>query len=457
MKIFTNRNFIQKLIMAIVCITLLSFCTAPKVQASLGGEMLGLLTPFVTFMADSIGTLVQYGMTGKWIPATDLAGTGTSVGDTKGYFVGEGKLEYPILQISPELIFANKIEFLDANFITSPESEEEEGKYLLTSDNGKTLQKLRSIIAGWYVTLRTISIVGLLSVLIYIGIRIIISSTSADKAKYKQRLVDWIVAFCLLFFMHYIMAATVTIVDKVNILLADIVKVDKGLEIDPDYGRVTYTATPTENHISVNYQLIKNWLNNNGYIVDNVEEQRNGLNARIEFTLSKEGEQFPTPETLVLKLEDSILRIDSYDDSVISQEDIGTIRDIVNHINDSIDRPEISGGGEEPTTVPHPRGYSIYVSSDATDATNGGTRVLYFTNYARLFLNAKSTDENRTTQIAYLIIYVALIVFTVVFAFRYIKRVIYIAFLTLIAPTVALTYPIDKIKDRKSTSMEYVV
>ncbi|MCI8621846.1 MAG: hypothetical protein HFJ50_09405 [Clostridia bacterium] len=58
---------------------------------------------------------------------------------------------------------------------------------------------------------------------------------------------------------------------------------------------------------------------------------------------------------------------------------------------------------------------------------------------------------------AYLIIYIALITFTAVFTIRYIKRFIYIAFLTLMAPVVALTYPLDKIKDRKSTSMEYVV
>ena len=57
----------------------------------------------------------------------------------------------------------------------------------------------------------------------------------------------------------------------------------------------------------------------------------------------------------------------------------------------------------------------------------------------------------------YLIIYIALIVFTVMFAIRYIKRVIYIAFLTLMAPMVALTYPLDKIKDRKSSGLEYVV
>ena len=84
-------------------------------------------------------------------------------------------------------------------------------------------------------------------------------------------------------------------------------------------------------------------------------------------------------------------------------------------------------------------------------------KVLYFTNYARLFLNVKDKDEYLPMSTAYLIIYIALIAFTAVFTVRYLKRVIYIAFLTLMAPMVALTYPIDKIKDRKGTGMEYVV
>lgn len=86
-----------------------------------------------------------------------------------------------------------------------------------------------------------------------------------------------------------------------------------------------------------------------------------------------------------------------------------------------------------------------------------GNQILYFTNYARLYLNVADDDDYLPMSTAYLIIYIALVAFTAVFAMRYIKRVIYIAFLTLMAPMVALTYPLDKIKDRKSTGLEYVV
>ena len=84
-------------------------------------------------------------------------------------------------------------------------------------------------------------------------------------------------------------------------------------------------------------------------------------------------------------------------------------------------------------------------------------KVLYFTNFARMYLNVRSDDEYIPMSVAYLIIYVALVTFTIIFVFRYLKRLIYLAFLTLMAPVVAITYPIDKLKDRKSTSMGFVV
>ena len=60
-------------------------------------------------------------------------------------------------------------------------------------------------ISKWYYTIRVIAIVGMMSVLVYVGIRILLSSTSSQKAKYKQMLGDWLVGMILLFTMHYIM------------------------------------------------------------------------------------------------------------------------------------------------------------------------------------------------------------------------------------------------------------
>ena len=76
-------------------------------------------------------------------------------------------------------------------------------------------RELQSSIASWYIALRNIALVALLSVLVYIGIRIVLSTIASDKAKYQQMLVDWIVALCLVFLMHYIMSFAVTINEKI--------------------------------------------------------------------------------------------------------------------------------------------------------------------------------------------------------------------------------------------------
>lgn len=89
---------------------------------------------------------------------------------------------------------------------------------------GKTniAEELQPTISRWYQILRTIALVGMLSVLVYIGIRIVISSSAENKAKYKQNLMDWLVGICLLFVMHYFMVFMNLVVDKVTDVLTSI-------------------------------------------------------------------------------------------------------------------------------------------------------------------------------------------------------------------------------------------
>lgn len=119
------------------------------------------------------------------------------IGNTTNYdgaISGEETFKYPVIKYSPEEIFANKVPILDINFI-KPSS----------TDDRNSAHVLQSTIAGWYVALRTLALVGMLSVLVYIGIKILLSSIASDKAKYKTMLKDWIVGICILLFLHYIM------------------------------------------------------------------------------------------------------------------------------------------------------------------------------------------------------------------------------------------------------------
>ena len=131
------------------------------------------------------------------------------------------EIKYFFIKYSPGIIFSGGVPAFDIDFIKTSENKEEtenieneDTKYISTA------QVLQGTIATFYNALRKIALVGLLSVLVYIGIRIVLTSTSAkDKAKYKSMLKDWLVAFCILFTMHYIMSITITIVDSITEIL----------------------------------------------------------------------------------------------------------------------------------------------------------------------------------------------------------------------------------------------
>ena len=92
-------------------------------------------------------------------------------------------------------------------------------KYSL-QHTGRTIEsiakQLQGFIATWYKALKEVALVGLLLVLVYVAIRMILSSTAKDKAKYKKMLVDWVVAIFIIFIMQYLISITVTVTTSIS-------------------------------------------------------------------------------------------------------------------------------------------------------------------------------------------------------------------------------------------------
>lgn len=87
------------------------------------------------------------------------------------------------------LVF-NTIELFDANYFLN---------------NANTINaELKNNVRLWYSGVRIIAIAGSLITLIYMGIRMAISTVASDKAKYKKMLYDWIFSFVLIFVLHYV-------------------------------------------------------------------------------------------------------------------------------------------------------------------------------------------------------------------------------------------------------------
>lgn len=258
MKNFARNSIVQKiLIVLLIVIILTASIFMPKVYAEddnwgIAGTIAKEMLHFVVFLGDAVNGLLNNMMLGvqwgdinigdnsdnpnlteekSWInkidPKKDLPpNIVLKEGEMTNVF-GRDDLEIPNILYCPENIFANNIAALDINFLrpntyrsvvaSSGDADvvtEAEEKQQSAAGN------LSSTIASWYKSFRNISVVGLLSVLIYIGIRILISSTAADKAKYKESLKDWFTALCLIFVIHLIMSGVLMLTDRINQLFA---------------------------------------------------------------------------------------------------------------------------------------------------------------------------------------------------------------------------------------------
>lgn len=78
---------------------------------------------------------------------------------------------------------------------------------------------IKAGISGWYNATRSIAIIVGLCVLIYVGIRMAMSTVAQDKAKYKKMLVDWLTSFILIFVLHYIIIIAISLSQNIITLL----------------------------------------------------------------------------------------------------------------------------------------------------------------------------------------------------------------------------------------------
>lgn len=245
-RLFQNRNMIQKMAIVLL-ITLLCYFMIPTYSAAAwGGDLMKILIQLLAALGDAVSGAMNHFMLGteRSITSVMLSQDDPTITDPKGaLYAGsedpdvvldqnneEEKIDHgmwgddddwevPNILYSPEAIFSNSVAALDVNFLNPNKY-----KQVQDGDNDSNAYKksqsaagkIKDNIGNWYVAFRNIAIVALLTVLVYIGIKILISSTSADKAKYKEGLKDWLVALALVFILHFIMSAILTITQSVT-------------------------------------------------------------------------------------------------------------------------------------------------------------------------------------------------------------------------------------------------
>ncbi len=121
-------------------------------------------------------------------------------------------VELDKILLTPENIIKGKFSIFDANlFKDMIKNDYIDGDYAVDGKNS-----LKSTIAGWYYALRNLSLIALLSILVYIAIRMMLSSIAKDKEKYKSMLKDWLVAMILVVVMHFIIIFALNLTSQIT-------------------------------------------------------------------------------------------------------------------------------------------------------------------------------------------------------------------------------------------------
>ena len=401
MKIFTNKNLILKIVILLVFVILFNFC-APTVSRAgffeeVGGTLVEPLVELCIAIGDGAMNLIQNLLFGLDDSLVKVSTTSNDVFDTiakiavgglaitvailvpgigAGIVAGVATIAagtyassiikdtwlpetfyLPMYIMSPEEIFKNKIALLDVNFFNPNTYENITTETGATTDPDKvttsTAEALQSTIANWYLALRNLALVILLSVLLYTGIQIVISSTAQDRAKYKEKLYNWTVAVCILFFMHYIMSFATTMVETIS------------------------------------------------------ETIDNKINKPIVLELPK--------------LDDYYIEIRQKDEKTGEME---TLKVDANQFFEDQNLKNDQGAYIWPTNLMGQVRLDMQMEPE------------------------EYTEDNLLLRkLGYTVLFLILVFYTIGFLVIYIKRVIMLAFLTIIAPLVAMTYPIDKMHD----------
>lgn len=438
MRIFANNKIWKKIVIIIGILLSFSIVVPEPVEADLGGKLMqpimslfigigdGINTviqkmfleqePSVLVISDgvtwwkvAIGILIGIGIavggivTGAWIPIAIGATwvvvvTGTAINGAAGgnspisfqliteftasMLSDKGELALPMIQMTPYEIFANNGGIFSVNFFKNSSSE---------GNKATMMSTLKGTISKWYGTFRLIAIIGMLPVLVYIGIRILISAPG-DKSKYKENLMDWGIAFLLIFAMHYIMSFS-------NLIIDDITNMIESIEIN----------------VKVH--------DNNGNELKTVDYKNQAVEGFL-IGVDKDGQIDDDTTNLIRKAYEKM----------------------------------ISGDSATETTKKYR--WCFWTDLNGTQASGNGkgnAKVLFwpcdnFVTQSRMYAQRAKGDF---AYIGYGLIYVILTIYTGIFIFVYIRRFIYMSFLTLISPLVALTYPIDKLRDGKAQAFEF--
>ena len=328
---------------------------------------------------------------------------------------------------------------------------------------------LKPVVSNVYKSLRNLVLVMMMVVLLYVGIRIVVSTAVTDQVKYKQWLVDWVVGICLLIIMQYIMSFLMNVNEMIVEMLGEnressyymsLSKLGGGLDTYyNDWGDVKKDATPGTDSYDPGVNL---------FYLDHFDV-RNKDNGSDCFDFDEDtGEIHVERKDWASESENGNVFINARIFKPADEEVNKAIKNFsarVGFIAGAVAMNPITGAM---------KGWSIasaIVGEDNDDrwadktvyrcnlpefcrtlTTFGSKYVLIYrgSGVYESYTENEDVDKSNSRFGEYAILYILLVLETCIFFYTYLKRVFKLAFYTMIAPLIAFMYPIDKLGDGKA-------
>lgn len=216
-----------------------------KIEKGFWENVLGALGEIANYLL-GIMTLGVRGVIVGWIEIMEIILTAILGVETDlGAFFSDAIADmdsYSQQIVNVESIIFNRVPILNANIFEGNADEE-----IVDNETGnEVVTVIRESVAKWYYIMRLIVIAFMLLLLIFIGIKMAISTIASEKAVYKQMLMDWLAGMIIVFAIHYIMIGILTINDTIVDSLEPLAKEPPQIVQEYQYGDIEKLQTSAE-------------------------------------------------------------------------------------------------------------------------------------------------------------------------------------------------------------------
>lgn len=335
---------------------------------------------------------------------------------------------------------------------------------------------LKPVVSNVYKSLRNLVLVMMMVVLLYVGIRIVVSTAVTDQVKYKQWLVDWVVGICLLIIMQYIMSFLMNVNEMIVEMLGEnressyyisLSKLGGGLDTYyNDWGDVKKDATPGTDSYDPGVNLfyldhfdVRN--KDNGSDCFDFDEDTGEIHVERKdwASESENGNVFinarifkPADEEVNKAIKSFSARV-GFIAGAVAMNPMNPNPIKINPITGAMKGWSIASaivGEDNDDRWADKTVYRCNLPEFCRTLTTFGSKyVLIYrgSGVYESYTENEDVDKSNSRFGEYAILYILLVLETCIFFYTYLKRVFKLAFYTMIAPLIAFMYPIDKLGD----------